>query len=430
MLFGSGSLYGGGFLYAGASGGSGSSAPPATVTAAEKHDSFIAYAFQYRDEKGDLIWEKHLVTYDADLVAHVRSISVDIKSDGEVIPYFKGDEDSVRVYFEIALNATASDPTTGSSYVDDQSGAPASTGVYAKYGDRISIKARAVDWAGVLGPVLPKVFVRGDTEATAPTFQVRASRTAGVVSIAIEGQDPTASMTAWDFTYRFPDGAGGYNTASNSTSFTTNNWNTGDRTFSSTLDITVPKGVSGDVYFRATHLDEMGVSREKGFSVHLSDIDEVNKTVRIPGSALIPADDQTLWNGLSSKGLMYPSAIGAHPWYSYHHFVAPVILADAVEIDEVYAYGRRSGASDYLEVALWQTNTGSGAGRVSAGIYFPASATASVQADSWNPINWTVDYSTEWFTLHVAMVSTTNPNDSYFGYAEIRYTAYSYEATF
>lgn len=378
--------------------------------------------------------------------AEFDGLTIGFDDAGYVLLSWSGNGPFYRGYVNVGVDTAPSAPSSstkdgtlfGRSGVLKFDGSGGTLHKAAAMGQYVHVKAVAENTLGIVTTdyVVERKRRRGDMQYQPPTFQVKAARTGTTVTITISGQDPSASMTGWDFTYKLPNAAGGYSTATNSTAWSSNTWSSGARVFSSGLDITVPAGVSGDIYFRATHRDELGQSREKGFTVHLSDIDELTKTIIIPGGQFTPADDGDTWNRRSWSGGVYaPGATGAHPVYSEYGATAPVVLPDAVVIRNIWAYGIRATSSDVLELTLWQTNRGGGSsiggGVVGSWLVFGSSGSWQYVANPANPINYTLNFAADvWLSLFAKLKAAASTADAQLGFVKIEYTAYSYARTY
>ena len=421
-----------------------STAQPLTHTEPirEKHPAQIVWAVGYTSSTGGTAWISSSHSYDIDHDAKLTGLSLGFEEDGLAVVTWQSDEDWKDGYLNIANAGSApSAPSTAAfnARLSGKEGTLTLSSTEADVPANQVVQVGELAWLKVIARNHANEIAltstggtriwelkkrRGDTEFDEPSFRVQATRSGTTITITINGKDLTESMTAWDFSYSYPDAAGGANTATNSTSWTTNSWSAGSRIFTSTLNLTVEPGVAGEFSFRASYLDNIGVARTKGLVIALENIDEVQKDLMIPAASFKAQTDALTWTQRVGRKIIGPRTVNVAT-----NLIAPVLLADAVEVDNIWAWGKRTNTGDVLDVGMWQGNV-SGFGRVGLGLpstSWAASGSFAEKADGGNPINFTIILPTQWYWIEVDMTiaSTGNVGDVALGYVKIQYSAFS-----
>ena len=266
---------------------------------------------------------------------------------------------------------------------------------------------------------------RGDSEFIPPTFHVTATRSGTTITITIAGKDLSESMTAFDHTYSYPDGAGGTTTASASTSWTSGTWSAGTRVFTVTKNLTVSAGVTGQFSFDATYNDALGATRHKGITIALENIDTVAKTLTIAAPEFMPASEAESWT--HSGASIYPGTAANNL-----DIFGPVVLPPGANITSFQTNGVRRNAGDTCVATLKYGTYSGGTPPSSVGVTI-ATNTHSASASAWSAVTTTglahtVATGVGYF-VDTDLTSASGTSDAGFGWAKILYDADSYDVT-
>jgi len=281
------------------------------------------------------------------------------------------------------------------------------------------VRIRSVNTTGVTSAW---VTVTNHTVTTLPTIRLVARpevsesvvRTDESATLSLVIFDPALKVTAIEFNKREGDGsATGYVDTWDNTSGTEGV----DDTLTRDEAVAIEDGKDSEIRWRVTYTDDSGNSVEIHNTVHLANLQTLEKVLRIPFGELLPNSDTSVWT-VTAEYIVARTTAGLVAY-------ASIVLPVGVTITQFSARMYRNSSSDAAAAQLFSVdNAGSGSTMI---------AECNHSTTGWQTVNDSLSESVTTDKQYVGAVVlspvTTNTN-ARFMWFELTYTVPTYAASY
>jgi hypothetical protein len=247
-------------------------------------------------------------------------------------------------------------------------------------------------------PEVSEVVTRSGTTATL-TLTI-ADPALGIIAIEYNKREGDGALTGYISTWDSSSGTVGVSTA-----------------LSRTESVSVPDGKDSEIRWRVRWVDDAGVTRTLENTVHLANLRQLTKVLRIPFGELLPDADSSVW--LATNEYIRSGTTAAVGLF------ASVVLPVGVTITNFAARMYRESVSDFAVAQLLRLNdSGSAASLL---------AECTHSSTGWQTINDSLSElvgSSSNYNARVVLDPASTNVDARFMWFEITYTVPNYAASY